>query len=158
MGDSFQGKGETLHPTNIIMHHSLTDDGKTVSWGAIRKWHMGQIKSSPHQFNDIGYHYGVELINDRYEILVGRMMNKPGAHCKQKGMNHKSLGICVIGNFDKVPVPQGQWDLSVKLVKSLCETLGILKSNVFGHNEFAPKSCPGKHFDMDRFRREIKGR
>lgn len=133
-----------MHAKRIILHHSLTADGKTVSWNAIRRYHIDTLG-----WNDIGYHFGIELINDTYEILSGRMINIPGAHTK--GCNHDSLGICFVGNFDLVSVPSQQWELGVKLVSSLCNVLGIPLSQIHGHREYAAKSCPGKLFDAGKF-------
>jgi N-acetylmuramoyl-L-alanine amidase len=147
-----------------MIHHSLTQDGKTVSWQAIRWWHMGLSGSkdpkSPN-YNpytarpdrDIGYHFGIELINDHYEILVGRELDEEGAHCV--GMNARALGICFIGNFDLAEPPIEQWMVGVRFVRSLCRILMIPVVNVVGHRDFAPKTCPGKKFDLERFRREI---
>ena len=139
-----------MNPRNIIIHHSLTKDGKTVSWNAIRKYHIGL------GWRDIGYHYGIELVGDVYEISVGRMMNESGAHCKQQGMNYKSLGICCIGNFDVDLVPEKQWQLCLTLVRSLVDVLPLSIDNIYGHNEFAYyKSCPGTNWSMNKFRSEI---
>src|SRR4030042_6986928 len=118
------------HWAYIMVHHSLTKDGKTVSWQAIRKYHMGLIgsgnKNSP-DFNpylanpmrDIGYQFGIELINDHPEILIGRPLKEDGAHCPQQDMNKKAIGICFVGNFDEGPVPEEQWNAGVILVRSL---------------------------------------
>ena len=139
-----------MNPKNIIIHHSLTKDGKTVSWNAIRKYHISI------GCDMIGYHYGTELIDDNYEILVGRMMNETGAHCKQQNMNNQSLGICCIGNFDIDPVPARQWQLCLTLVRSLVDVLQLSVDNIYGHNQFANyKSCPGKNWSMDKFRSEL---
>jgi len=142
--------------THIILHHSLTADGQTVSWDAIRRWHTGETPGSKYKFDDIGYHFGIELVGNQYEIFAGRMMTEEGAHCVEQRMNHRSIGICFVGDFDGDPPPQAQWGLGVKLVRSLCAVLGIPKENVCGHRDFAPyKSCPGKQFKIETFRGEL---
>jgi len=138
-------------PTHIILHHSLTKDSLTVSWSAIRKYHTLELG-----WTNIGYHYGIEQIGDGYEILLGRLMDERGAHCKENNMNSLSLGICFVGNFDIIEPPQPQWGLGIKLVKSLMNILNIKQDHIFGHREFASyKSCPGEKFDLNRFRSEL---
>lgn len=138
-------------PTHLIIHHSLTKDGQTVSWGAIRRYHTQDLG-----WMDIGYHFGIEQILDRVEILMGRMPTEDGAHTKEQGMNHTSLGICCVGNFDLVKPPKAQWKQCIRLCKSLVEIFNIPVANVRGHREFATyKSCPGNLWDMDIFRAEL---
>lgn len=143
-------KKRKMIPKNIIIHHSLTEDGKTVSWNNIRNYHISL------GWRTIGYHYGIELIDDDYEILVGRMMNENGAHCVQQKMNSRSIGICCVGNFDSNLVPARQWLLCLTLVRALVDVLRLSVDQVYGHNEFASyKSCPGKNWSMDKFRSEL---
>ena len=138
-----------MKPTKIVLHHSLTNDGQTVSWGAIRKFHIVDLN-----WIDIGYHFGVEQVGNDYEIFVGRMMNKIGAHCK--GKNDSSLGVCFVGNFDLEPPPQLQFELGLGLVKTLCDVFQIDKHHVYPHHRFAPwKTCPGTQFGVDRFLKHL---
>lgn len=139
-----------MNPQNIILHHSLTADSGTVSWGAIRDYHI-RVRG----WRDIGYHYGIELARDHYEALIGRMWYQRGAHCRDQGMNRNSLGVCFVGNFDKEQIPVEQWNLGVQLVGSLCMLHRISVENVFGHSHFSDKSCPGKNFNMDEFKEDI---
>jgi len=140
----------------VMLHHSLTEDGSTVSWQAIRRWHKGLHPDSPYRSKpmiDIGYHFGIELINDEYEILVGRDLGQAGAHCV--GMNHKAIGICFVGNFDLAPVPDGQWEKGLQLVSGLVKSLDIPLVNIVGHRDYAPKGCPGKMFSLEKFRQDL---
>ncbi len=131
-----------------MLHHSLTEDGKTVSWQAIRKYHIEEKK-----WDDIGYHFGIELINDTYEILMGRPLDQEGAHCI--GMNERALGICLVGNFDLAPPPEKQWRAAIILVRGLSRLLNIPFTCVVAHRDYAPKTCPGRNFDLEKFRREL---
>lgn len=136
-----------MTPSEIIIHHSLTKDSDTVSWGAIREYHIKHNK-----FSDIGYHWGIEEARGTTEVFMGRVSDKPGAHCK--GQNSKSIGICFVGNFDVDQVPPDMWWKGVALCEWLIRTYSI--KIIIGHNEYnSTKSCPGKYFNMSRFRREV---
>ena len=135
-----------MKPIRIIIHHSLTKDSQTVSVGAIRNYHI-----DINGWSDIGYHFLIEDLRGQTEIVVGRMPDRPGAHCR--GNNLDSIGICVVGNFDLKHPPIQSWEKAVALVKYLKRVFKI--DVVLGHNELnASKSCPGKYFDMDKFRAE----
>lgn len=151
-----------MTPDHIIIHHSLTRDSETVSWQAIRRYHVGTLG-----WRDIGYHFGIEKIGrddhkakilqkDQYEIMVGRMLTESGAHCRQRGMNRRSIGICFMGNFDLKPPPPDMWNLGLKFVTSLANVFNIPRSRICGHHEFAGyKSCPGLSFNMEKFRNQL---
>lgn len=136
-----------LKPTHIVIHCSATKDSGTVSWGAIRKYHLSK------GWDDIGYHYGIELVKDQYEILLGRLSNITGAHCKAAGMNKKAIGICCVGEYDNSTPPQMMVNKCINLVQHLMELHRIPKENVIGHYEVEPhKTCPGTRFNMEAFR------
>jgi N-acetylmuramoyl-L-alanine amidase len=135
--------------SHIILHHSLTDDGATVSWQAIRRYHVQEK-----HWDDIGYHYGIELINGEYEVLVGRDINRVGAHTVT--MNQLAIGICFVGNFDVTIPPEAMLKRGVAFVASLCEQHNIMPDNIVGHRFYAPKSCPGNNFDLTSFIERVR--
>lgn len=136
-----------MTPKKIIIHHSLTKDSETVSWGAIRTWHV------EHEgYDTIGYHAGVELVgngpNIYYEVLLGRMWGLQGAHAL--GQNHDSLGICFIGNYD-LEEPSGEiLEMGAGVIKMWLWLFGISPDQIYGHRHFSGKSCPGEKFNMEK--------
>lgn len=140
-----------MKPKYIVLHHSLTKDSETVSWGAIRNYHVNTLG-----WRDIGYHYGIENLRGQAEALVGRMWYERGAHCRDNHMNDLSLGICFVGNFDVDPVPDDQWNVGVRLVGSLCLIHGIPVERIYGHSYFTNrKTCPGELFSVTQFREDV---
>jgi len=140
-----------MKPEHIIVHHSATADSDTFSWNAIRRYHVQTLG-----WRDIGYHYGVELVGREVNIMVGRMSNEYGAHCRGGDMNRKSLGVCFVGNYDAGLVSAAMMASGLRLVRALIDIFNIDPANVHGHNEFSSKTCPGKLFDMDAFRVKLQ--
>lgn len=150
----------------LMIHHSLTKDSQTVSWNAIRKYH-----TETNGWKDIGYHFGLEKIglssgtniipevDWSYEILLGRPLDLEGAHCKEGGMNHRAIGICVVGNFDTAPPAADMLDVLVhRLIIPLMLTFKIQANRIVFHREFAPyKSCPGTQFTKEMILSRIPG-
>lgn len=145
-----------MKKTHLVIHHSATPDGQTFSWGAIRKFHVEQ-----RGWRDIGYHFGTELVGDAYENIMGREWDDHGAHCPEGGLNAIGLGWCVVGNFDILAPSPILWTHLIKTGKYLTRFLKIPVENILGHAEaqakygVVSKSCPGKNFDLERFRKEI---
>jgi len=134
-----------MTPRRAIVHHSLTKDSKTVSWSAIRYYHIYH-----NGWDNIGYHYGIELVGSNYEVLVGRPENVQGAHCY--GHNLDSLGICFIGNFDLVPPSDPMMERAVEVFAPIIVRLGIPFSRIYEHHLFDPrKTCPGTAFPFTQF-------
>ena len=142
-------------PRYIIIHHSLTKDGETVSWQAIRQYHLQQ------GWYDIGYHAGIERIGNIYEVLLGRMFTERGAHCTQVGMNSQSLGICCVGNFDEQDqvddfTARGGLRKLIDLTIMLQSIFRIPTENLMRHSDFAHyKTCPGRLFPWDQFKHSL---
>jgi len=147
----------------IVIHHSATLDGKTFDWQAIRNYHINTLG-----WKDIGYHFGIEKVNNEYEIIIGRDILETGAHTY--GLNSVSIGICLIGNFDNDEVPNEQLSKALKIVRSLMKIFNVPIECVIGHREIyvlceqkiinkTPdiinqnlKTCPGLKFSMNYFR------
>ena len=87
-----------MTPQHVLIHHSLTKDGEVVDWEAIRRYHR-----EVNGWSDIGYHYGIERVGKGILLQIGRPESQPGAHAKEMHMNSKSLGFCVVGNYDLAP-------------------------------------------------------
>jgi N-acetylmuramoyl-L-alanine amidase len=135
-----------MFPRYIIIHHSATDDGPEFSWGAIRRYHK-----ETNGWRDIGYHAGVELVGTQPEMLLGRMWDEVGAHCIGGGMNIQSLGVCLVGDYDKKDVPEDSLRQLVFLVRFMMRGFKIPIENVKKHSDYDPKSCPGIKFPWARF-------
>jgi len=138
----------------LVIHHSLTKDYRTVSWQAIRRYHKNVL-----EWDDIGYHYGIEKVNDHIEALIGRPTYQDGAHTR--GYNHNTIGICIVGNWDKDQPTNRILTYAIKrvVVPILLTKPDPLEhvAKVVGHNYFNPaKSCPGQLFDMNDFRERIR--
>lgn len=141
-------------PKKVIVHHSLTKDSTTVSWGAIRRYHTQTLG-----WKDCGYHAGVELVKSGnesyYEILMGRTWDIQGAH--SKGQNHNSLGICFVGNYDKEEPPRAMLIVGVKIIRLWMKLYNIAVSDILGHRDFLGyKSCPGTQFDLEKLREGLR--
>lgn len=140
----------TLDWTHIMIHHSLTKDSGTVSWGAIDRYHTENLG-----MDEIGYHFGLELVGEYHRICVGRTLAKHGAHCPP--MNRKAIGVCVVGNYDITKVKFEQyWWLAI-LCRWLISEFKIPLENIVEHKDYASKSCPGKLFDIDKLKKQIAG-
>ncbi len=135
----------------IVIHHSLTKDSGSVSWNAIRRYHV-----NTKGWSDIGYHAGIEWVLDaagegHYEVLLGRPMNRDGAHAK--GLNKQGLGFVFMGNFDDAPPSDAMLTYAAKHLRWMMDLMDIEPSDktIVTHRSVASwKTCPGKLFPMDR--------
>jgi len=157
-------------PRKIVIHHSLTKDGATVSWSAIRRYHRSwahdgkiiceakaialidrDVEGVKRPWLDIGYHAGCEMVVSGgrvvFECLYGRPVTVAGAHAR--GHNDDSLGFCFVGNFDERVPSQKMLEVAARrVIAPWCAQFGILTQNIIGHREVSNKTCPGSKFDM----------
>lgn len=140
------------NPEYIIIHHSATKQGDAETF---RRAHMAK------GWRDIGYHYviGNGTYSGDGEVETGRPENESGAHCSADGMNFKSIGICLVGNFDIDKPTIAQMEALKRLCRDIMARYKIPVSKVLGHGEVkgAATNCPGRYFDMAEFRKRLEG-
>lgn len=134
--------------THLVVHHSLTKDGKVPNIQAIRRYHTNNLG-----WKDVGYHFLIERVNGRCEAFLGRPLTMTGAHTKQQGMNNKAIGVMFTGNFDQEAPDEDLLVYGVRyVVAPMLQTFPIPVERVHMHRDFALyKSCPGKLFPWEHF-------
>ena len=139
----------------IVVHHSLTVDGVTLSTDDSRRFHTTPPPAG-RGWSDIAYHATVEQVENGVEVIIGRPWTLQGAHAP--GHNQDSIGVCIIGNFDAAAPDAAHWKGAVKFVAWLCQFFKVPAERVLGHREATPeRTCPGAHFDMAVFRAAVAG-
>lgn len=145
------GEAQLNNPEYIIIHHSATAQGDAETF---RRAHTAK------GWRDIGYHYviGNGTYSGNGEVETGRTEAEDGAHCNVDGMNFKSIGICLVGNFDIDKPTPAQMEALERLCRDIMERHKIPASRVLGHGEVkgAATNCPGKNFDMAAFRKRLE--
>ncbi len=126
-------------PKYIILHHSATDGG---TFESIRKYHM-----ETNGWKDIGYHY---LIETDGSVHKGRDERKEGAHTV--GFNLISIGICLVGDFDKYKPNKAQLKALNDLISGIQYRYKIPNANIKMHRDSANKTCPGLKFPIEEVR------
>jgi N-acetyl-anhydromuramyl-L-alanine amidase AmpD len=162
----------------ILIHHSATPDqvNPLPDAVAIRRFHTsyrqgGNIITKEEYltkkeagesglepcWSNIGYHWVVDRLSDGVPwVLMGRSMMHFGSHCPEAGMNRKSIGICVAGQYDDISPPEDMFEKTADFVAWLCRMYRIPLENVQAHRDYASyKTCPGKKFDMGYFRERV---
>ena len=141
----------------IILHHSATDatantsdsDGaiiaKTICERAREKWK----REYPDYKCD--YHF---IVGRTGRVFEGQPVNSPSWHCTNYSVNLASIGICFLGNFEKVFMPDSQFEAGLKLIKKLMKDYSVPLKNILRHMDIVNEEtghaystqCPGKNF------------
>ncbi len=125
--------------THVIVHHSYTRTGSAVAYA---NFHINE-----YNWPGIAYHY---VIDKNGTVNYTLDHEKVGYHCK--GMNRKSVGVCLTGNFDIEDVTPIQFTALVDLLLSLRKEY---KWKIGFHNEYSNKTCPGWRFPEKHLLQEI---
>lgn len=135
----------------IILHCTADHEGVERTVASIDKDHRVN-----RGWVGIGYHYLIHLDGT---IESARSIRYEGAHCKEGGHNHHSIGIAYVGGLERnsmkpkdtrTPAQKRQiWNLVLYLQKVI-PTI----TEVHGHREFCNKACPS--FDVKKEWKELK--
>lgn len=137
--------------THVVVHHTGAEEKNAQQ---VRDYHLRL------GFRDVGYHY---LIEQSGLVVDGRPVTWPGAHCTADGMNHKALGVALLGNLEKrEPYPNQVESLQSLLVRLMAKWR-IPVINILGHGDVkgAATVCPGRLFArglLKPLRLEVNGR
>ena len=141
----------------IVIHHSATRVGSAKG---MDRYH----KEERNMENGLAYHFVIG--NGRGmpdgEIHVGSRWKKQlqGGHLSSLALNQVSIGICLVGDFEKSPPTPKQMEQLEALVHFLMDQTGLDESGVTTHTLIHPKhtACPGKQFPTKTFKRDLQKR
>ena len=125
-------KVKNLRPLRrVILHHTASAMAST-SVDDILRWHLQRGMSG------IGYHF---VIAPDGVIHNTRWIQRVGAHTR--GHNLDSVGIALIGNFERETPTSAQVNALVTLLKDLQREYGIARLQL--HGDLTPTKCPGRN-------------
>ncbi|MCX8194109.1 MAG: peptidoglycan recognition protein family protein [Candidatus Pacearchaeota archaeon] len=125
----------------LIIHH--TNNNKNVE--EIRQQHKAR------GFEDIGYHF---LIDKKGNLIKGRNVKFVGAHTLH--YNKNSLGIALIGNFNKEKPTRKQIQTLIRFLKEKIKQYDLKINSIKGHCNFNKKSCPGKNLNLKKIKQQLR--
>ncbi|MCM1990760.1 peptidoglycan recognition family protein [Oceanirhabdus seepicola] len=124
----------------VIHHTTFNGDNKIGEYAKeavldIQKYHMSKKYDNQgnlikNKWADIGYHY---LISMDGQIFQGRDINFQGAHAY--GLNDKSIGIALLGNFSHKELYPSQMRSLVHLLALLKQKYSTPSTNIIGHRD-----------------------
>lgn len=131
-----------LPQSDVWLHHTAgSEPDGPAGVRAVQNFHM-DVRG----WYDIAYSF---VIDRRGSIFEGRGPGVAGAHTQ--GHNSTSHAICVLGNYDRDPVPQPAVDAVVALLhRGVREGWWPVARLAGGHRDVGTTSCPG-----DRLYRRI---
>jgi len=139
----------------IVIHHSGVDCG---TLRGMDRYH----REERHMANGLGYHFVIgngKGMSDG-EIGVGARWTKQldGGHLISERQNKISLGICLVGNFEKHKPTVKQLQRLTTLVQALLIRCKLSPDAVKTHQQInvVHTRCPGRHFPTKSFLASLK--
>jgi LysM repeat protein len=138
----------------IVIHHSGNEIDTPKSMDAYHRRRNME--------NGLAYHFVIgngRRVKDG-EIFVGNRWIKQldGGHLASYSQNQTSIGICLVGNFNKHKPTAKQMRALEALTAYLMDRCNLPASDVQTHREInvKPTECPGRHFPTRSFLADLK--
>ena len=134
-----------------IVHNSGTRQGNA----RIFDYYHRHVRKMP---NGLAYHFvignGTSSGNGQIEIGNRWVRQLAGGHVHSDYLNYISIGICLVGDFNRDLPTQAQYQALDELIRYLRQRVGKIDgkySIVLGHKEInpVPTDCPGNRFPLD---------
>ena len=144
-------KGRWKH---IIIHHSAMPVGSAKG---LDRFH----REERHMENGLAYHFlignGRGMKNGDIFISNRWKQQLDGGHVKSHKLNQTSIGICLVGNFEKSRPNTEQMKSLEELIRYLLRETKLPPSSVTTHKIIHPNHtlCPGKNFPTKKFKAAI---
>lgn len=140
---------------HIVIHHSGMPLGSGKN---IDRYH----REERHMENGLAYHFVIGNGNGMKdgEIYIGGRWKRQieGGHLAIHSLNLNSIGIGLIGNFEKDRPSARQLNSLEALIRYLLKTTGLSTTAVTTHKLIHPKHtlCPGRRFPAEAFIDRLK--
>lgn len=130
----------------IVVHHSA------IKYGNVKKYDRAHRERGMQ--NGLAYHFviGNGIDSGDGEIEIGPRWKKQlqGGHVKNHAVNLTSIGICLVGNFEKTHPSKLQMNSFTQLVDWLQKDVLKKKTLFAGHKDLKGEQtvCPGRNFPL----------
>lgn len=124
--------------SEIVLHHTAVTVKQSVE--VIHNYYLNRKDDN---FLGIGYNFYVRKDGT---VWQGRPVWAQGGHCFYH--NHKSVGICFEGDFDKETMNEKQYKAGVELIKYVLSLYP--NCTIYKHKQLNNTACPGKNFPFDK--------
>jgi N-acetylmuramoyl-L-alanine amidase-like protein len=135
----------------IVVHNSGTRQGNA----RIFDYYHRHVRRMP---NGLAYHFvignGTSSGDGQIEIGNRWVIQLAGGHVHSDYLNYISIGICLVGDFNRDLPTRAQYEALDELTRYLRQRVGKVDgrySIVLGHKEINPRptDCPGNRFPLN---------
>jgi len=128
---------------HIILHHSGTPTGS----GKIFDYYHRRVRRME---NGLAYHFvignGSESGDGQIEVSERWRRQIQGGHVRSEVYNQNSIGICLVGDFQRSRPTKHQIKSVISLVDHLKNGLLAKRPDLLLHRDVQETLCPGKYF------------